>query len=241
MSELLNRISTGTIERPVSLLIHGPAGCGKSTFASGAPDPLFIDVDNRTAHLDVKRIKPDSWEEIIAVFRHVVKGEIVCKTLVLDTLDQAELLLHAHLCALHNVSSIEEVGGGYGKGFSIALQEWRRVGVALDAVRGRGINVVLLAHSADKAHKNALGEDYARIEVALDKRATGFLSQRVDAIGYASFDTVVVKSKDGRTRAKSSGKVTLSFAPNPAVTTKRFGRFPEACELTWAALVAGPK
>jgi hypothetical protein len=241
MSELLSRITTGAVERPVSLIVHGGPGVGKSTFAAGAPDPLFIDCDNRTAHLDVKRIAPTGWEDILEIFRLVARGELPCKTIVIDTLDHAEMLLWAHLVAVAGVTTIEEVGGGYGKGYIAALGEWRRLAAGMDAVRARGVNVVMLAHSADKGHKNAVGEDYARIEVALDKRATGFLSQRVDAIGYAAFDTVVVKNKEGRAKAKTSGNTTLSFKPSAAVATKRFARFPEACALTWEALMAGPK
>lgn len=238
MSEILSRVSTGVVDRPISVLIHGPAGCGKSTFAAGAPDPLFIDCDNRSAHLDVKRIKPDSWEDVIGIFRHVAKGELVCKTLVVDTLDHAELLLHAHLATLHNVATVEDIGGGWQKGYVAALSEWRRFSVASDAVRQRGVNLVMLAHSADRKRKNATGEDYATVDIALDTRATKFLSQRVDGIGYANFDTLIVKSEKGPARAKTTGKVTLSFAPSAAITTKRFAKFPESCALTWEAFTS---
>lgn len=239
MSDLLSRITTGTVERPVSLIVHGAPGTGKSTFAAGAPDPLFIDVDNRTAHLNVRRIKPESWEEILEVFRLVAKGDIKCGTLVIDTLDHAELLLHAHLCKQHNVNTIEEVGGGYGKGLVAALGEWRRLAVGFDAIRARGVGLVLLAHSADKVFKNAAGDDYSRVELKLDKRAHGFLRERVDAVGYAAFDTIIVKTKDGKSKAKTTGKVTLSFAPSAAIETKRFSKYPASCALTWADFTAG--
>ncbi len=235
MSDLLSRISAGAIERPISVIVHGPAGCGKSTFAAGAPDPVFIDCDNRTAHLDVRRIVPEVWDEILEVFRLVAKGELKCGTIVIDTLDHAELILHRDLCKLHSVTTIEEVGGGYGKGYVTALGEWRKLGVAMDAVRARGVNVVLLAHSADKTFKNATGDDYARVEIKLDRRAHGFLRERVDGVGYAAFDTIIVKNKEGKTKAKSTGKVSLSFAPSAAIETKRFAKFPESCALSWEA------
>lgn len=228
-------ITTGIVERPHSLLIHGAPATGKSTFASGAPDPIFIDVDSRTSHLNVRRVVPTSWDEILEVFRLVAKGELKAGTIVVDTIDHAEMLLFKALCEEHSVPTIEDVGGGYQKGYVAALSYWRRFAVAMDSVRAKGVSVILLAHSADKGHKNATGEDYSRIEVAIDRRAIGFLSQRVDGVGYASFDTVLVKTKDGRFKARSTGKVTLSFAPSAAVQTKRFARYPEKCELTWAA------
>lgn len=239
MSDLLSRVTTGTVDRPHSILIHGVAGCGKSTFASKFDDPLFIDTDNRTAHLPVKRIVPTGWDDIIEIFRHVARGELACKTVVVDTIDHAELMLHASICAEQGVTTIEEVSGGYGKGLVHALTYWRKFGSAMDAVRARGVNVVLLAHSADKTHKNVTGEDYGRVEIKLDKRASGFLRERVDAVGYASFDTVIVTSeKTKRTRAKTTGKATLSFAPSAAIDTKRFARYPEKCEFTYEAFTA---
>jgi hypothetical protein len=233
MSDLLNRISTGAIERPVSVIVHGSPGVGKSTFAAGAPKPFFIDCDNRTAHLDVKRIKPESWEDVLGVFRLVAKGELECSTLVVDTLDHAEILMHRDLCKAHEVSTIEEVGGGYGKGYVAALGEWRRFGVAMDAIRARGVGLVLLAHSQVKVFQNPSGENYERFELKLDKRAHNFLRERVDGVGYASFATTVVKGKDDKFKAKSSGKATLTFAPSAAVETKRFSKFPLNCDLNW--------
>jgi hypothetical protein len=232
---LLDRIQSGIVERPVSLVVHGGPGVGKSTFAAGAPDPFFIDTDNRTAHLNVRRLKPDSWEEVLEVFRLVAKGELKCGTLVVDTLDHAEILLHRDLCKAHNVTTIEDVGGGYGKGYVAALGEWRKFGVAMDAIRARGVGLVLLAHSQVKVFQNPTGENYERFELKLDKRAHNFLRERVDAVGYAAFDTIIVKDKADKAKAKGSGKATLSFKPSPACETKRFSKFPEACALTWEA------
>ncbi len=241
MSDLLSRIQTGIVDRPISLMVHGGPGVGKSTFASGAPEPFFVDTDNRTAHLDVRRVKPDSWEDVLEVFRLAAKGELKCKTLVVDTIDHAELLMHRDLCKQHSVGTIEEVGGGYGKGYVVALGEWRRLALGMDAVRARGIGVILLAHSQVKTFKNPAGEDYDRWELKLDKRAHNFLRERVDGVGFAEFETVTVKTKTGQTKAKGSGRAVLRFTPHPAYESKRYAAFPETCPLDWEAFAEGPR
>lgn len=232
---ILDRVVAGPVERPISLMVHGGPGVGKSTFAASAPDPFFIDTDNRTAHLDVRRVKPDSWEDVLEVFRLVAKGELKCSTLVVDTLDHAEILLHRDLCTQHNVPTIEDIGGGYGKGYVAALTEWRRFGVAMDAVRARGVGLLLLAHSQVKVFQNPAGDNYERFELKLDKRAHNFLRERVDGVGYAAFETSIVKSKDGKAKGKTSGRAVLTFAPSAAFESKRFAKFPAACELSWEA------
>jgi hypothetical protein len=237
VSDILARITAGAIDRPISLMVHGGPGVGKSTFAAGAPDPLFIDTDNRTAHLEVRRFRPDTWEEVLETFKAVAKGELKCGTLVVDTLDHAEILMHRDLCKAHNVQTIEEVGGGYGKGYVTALGEWRRFGVAMDAIRARGVGLVLLAHSQVKVFQNPSGENYERFELKLDKRAHNFLRERVDGVGHASFATTVIKGKDDKFKAKTSGKATLTFAPSAAVETKRFSKFPLNCDLSWSSFL----
>ncbi len=241
MSDLLSRVQTGIVDRPISVLVHGGPGCGKSTFAAGSPDPVFIDADNRSAHLNVRRYIPSSWDDVLDGFRLAAKGELKCGTLVVDTLDQVELLLWKDLAAKHNVETIEDVGGGWQKGYVAALAEWRRLCAAIDAVRARGINTVLVAHSQVKTFQNPAGENYDRWEVQLDKRAHKLLTARVDGVGFAAFDTVIVKSKEGKAKAKSSGIARLSFAPSAACETKRFARFPESCELSWSAFTGAGK
>ena len=37
-------ITKGTVQKPYKVVVYGPEGIGKSTFASHFPDPLFIDT-----------------------------------------------------------------------------------------------------------------------------------------------------------------------------------------------------
>lgn len=80
-------ISKGIVLRPQKVVVYGPEGIGKSTFASHFPDPLFLDIEDSTSQLDVKRI-PDinSWAMLMGIIEEVTK-EKPCKTLVIDTAD----------------------------------------------------------------------------------------------------------------------------------------------------------
>ena len=56
-------ITSGKIESAKKVVIYGPEGIGKSTFAAQFPNPLFIDTEGSTKYMDVRRMdKPTSWE-----------------------------------------------------------------------------------------------------------------------------------------------------------------------------------
>ena len=60
-------ITQGKIKSAQKVVVYGPEGIGKSTFASKFPSPLFIDTEGSTKKLDVRRFdKPTSWAMLLA-------------------------------------------------------------------------------------------------------------------------------------------------------------------------------
>ena len=59
-------IIRGKIPCAKKVVIYGPEGIGKSTFASQFPDPVFIDTEGSTNSMDVARLpKASSWQMIL--------------------------------------------------------------------------------------------------------------------------------------------------------------------------------
>ena len=55
-------IIRGKIQSAKKVVIYGPEGIGKSTFASQFPEPVFIDTEGSTKDMDVARFeKATSW------------------------------------------------------------------------------------------------------------------------------------------------------------------------------------
>ena len=55
------KIITGKQERYQKIVVYGPEGIGKSTFAAHFPKPLFIDTEASTAHMNVRRLGRYLW------------------------------------------------------------------------------------------------------------------------------------------------------------------------------------
>ena len=119
---LLSKVTKGKLKRPKIVLIFGVDGCGKSTFGSQAPNPIFIGAEEGTSHLDVSRFpQPKKWADVINSMTSLKTEAHDYKTLVVDSLDWIEPILHKEICLEYGVNSIEKAAGGYGKGYAEAV------------------------------------------------------------------------------------------------------------------------
>lgn len=85
------QITRGIIKSAKKVVIYGPEGIGKTTFASQFPEPIFIDTEGSTKALDVARLpKPTSWTMLFEEIRYIMAHPEGCCTLVIDTIDWAE-------------------------------------------------------------------------------------------------------------------------------------------------------
>jgi hypothetical protein len=241
MAGLLGKISTGKIDRAPRLIVHGEAGVGKSTFAAGFPGALLLDCEQRTGHLDVSRIDITSWEELIGALKELIVSDHEYETVVIDTLDHAEMLIHDSLCRAAGVKSIDDVGGGYGRGYTAALNEWRKFVHGVEALRKRNIGVVMLAHSHIKTFKNPVGEDYDKWQLKMNTKSANFLREISDAVGFAHFEDFTEEDNKKNHKAQTTGDRMLAFSHSPAYESKRGINLPDEVELSYEAFMEGRK
>ena len=143
------QITRGRKARAQKVVIYGPEGIGKSSFASQFPDPVFIDTEGSTDNMDVARMdKPTSWTMLKNEISFIKANPGACKTLVIDTIDWAEQLAVDYVCSQHQKNGIEDFG--WGKGYTYVQEEIGRLLNSLSELVDNGINVVLTAHAQIK-------------------------------------------------------------------------------------------
>ena len=143
------QITRGRKARAQKVVIYGPEGIGKSSFASQFPDPVFIDTEGSTDNMDVARMdKPTSWTMLKNEIAFIKANSDACKTLVIDTIDWAEQLAVSYVCSQHQKNGIEDFG--WGKGYTYVQEEIGRLLNSLSELVDIGINVVLTAHAQIK-------------------------------------------------------------------------------------------
>ena len=226
-------ITKGKIARAQKVVIYGPEGIGKSSLAARFPDPVIIDTEGGTAHMDVRRIdKPQSWEELLAIVKEVAATPGICKTLVIDTADWAEQLITTYLCNKYKQNSIESFG--YGKGYTYMAEEFARLLSACDLCIASGIHVVITAHAKMRKFEqpDEMGA-YDRWEMKLSKQTAPLLKEWCDMLLFCNYQTFVVTSENDTKKAQG-GKRVIYTAHHPAWDAKTRVAMPEVIDLDYA-------
>lgn len=232
-------ITTGKISRAQKIVLYGPEGIGKTTFAASAPDPLFIDTEKGTAHLDVKRIDPapDSWSMLLRYVKEVIADPGVCSTLVIDTADWAERLCVDHVLMEKDIKSIEDPG--YGKGYTYIKEEFGRLLDLLSDLVDAGVNVLVTAHAQIRKFEqpDELGA-YDRWELKLSRQCSPLLKEWADLLLFANYKTIVVKpdKREGGHAKAQGGKRVMYTAHTPAWDAKNRCGLAEELPLDFSAI-----
>lgn len=238
----LSNVTRGRIQEPLRMVLYGTEKIGKSTFAANAPNCIFLGAESGTAELDVARFPTaETWQQLFDAIEVLKTSEHAYQTLAVDTLDWIEPLCHQAACVENKKKSIEDFG--YGKGYIVALEYWRRLLSELESLQSaRKIHVILLAHAVVKTFKNPEGDDYERYNLKIHEKASGLIKEWVKIVGFANHETIAVPKGDQGKRAKG---VDLASNPNTRylylerrAAYDAGNRFclPEKLPLDWAAM-----
>lgn len=225
-------IIKGRVKMPFNVILFGVPGIGKSswaagytdtdgTFHQGAPKPIFIGSEENDELVADRFPIPATYDEFIKQLTSLLADPMGYETVVVDTLDAIEKLLHKKILSSDpkQTGSMMAAFGGYGKAYDKAESELVHLRALLKSLRDKHkMNIILLAHSKKvKAVDTILGLEYDTYELNLHQKAQALFIDWVSAVLFANY---VSHAKDG---VNSDKVFAMGHGQRVLLTEKRPG------------------
>jgi len=259
MALSLNSIKKETILRAPRIIVLGVEKIGKTTFScgtrfengaiaeTGLNAPILIPAKGEEGadDLDVPMFPTcKTFNEVMEALGVLYTSDHEYKTIVLDSASAMEPLIWQAVCGAASAESIEAVGGGYGKGYTEAVNYWRQITEGLDALRSeKGMSSIIIGHVKVKRFDDPAGDSYDQYILDINEKAVNTLFRWADVILFCNTKVIVKKEDKGFGQEKKRGIDTTGGSrflftqkrpAHPGGGRGAYGRLPYELPLDWS-------
>lgn len=208
------QIVRGIQKQPVGAVIYGWEGIGKTSLAAQFPNPLILDVEGGSHHLDVARVECGTFADLMAAVIALGTDARGFQTIVIDSIDRAEQSLCQKVADDSDKRSIEDFG--FGRGYVMVAERMAKFLEACDHLLKCGLNVVLIAHAGVKRVSPPDQTDgFDRFELRMLKQTAPLVKEWADLLLFLNWDMRLVEGQDGKKKAVG-GKARKMYAERSA-------------------------
>lgn len=147
------------MKKKVKIVLYGAPGVGKSTFASKAPNPLYICSDGNFEWLDLPEengIEVSSWKEAKEIFAN---KELLDKyeTIVLDLTEDLFKWCEAEFVQKNKLEHVGDLG--FGKGYQITRDNFF---IEISKLISMDKNIIMIMHETTVVEKDRRGVEHTK-------------------------------------------------------------------------------
>lgn len=217
-------------------LVWGSPKCGKTTFASRFPGAVFIATEDGMKGVEAARWESEdgryvvqTWQEILDATKELLSVTPRPSMIVIDTLDNACLLIEQHFCKKYDVEFKNDGDLAFGKGNSLINGELRRYLLKLSSM---GVGIILISHTA-AVEKHGKKGQITVDQPSISEKVMPMILGMVDFTFYCTTDTYK-KSADSEPVTRH----VLYTRPAPThIAGHRIGNLPEVLPLSYFEFV----
>ena len=197
------KITKGKQLAPISILLHGEPGSGKSLFGHKFDTKSLFVGNECPNHYDCDKVNVSTWEDFLITLKEIREGKADnYKTIVIDTLDGMQDIMENDLLVKYRknmTDTIQTILGGYGKGTSLMASKFRSLITDYFVEIQKTKNIILISHSFEKTLMLKNKDTYNCIAPNLIKGVNQLFERYVDCIFYFERVNESFGEKEGRT------------------------------------------
>lgn len=241
---LLATLGPKTTTLPPRGVIAGVPGIGKTTFVCSSVHPAVIACERGLVGMEhIPQFEPSSYADVVKFLDECIgAASVPFETLAIDTLDALETMTYAAVVAEAaatnpKVKAIEDVGGGYGKGYMRGREFLEGVLQRLDAINKKHeVAIWITSHTGVKTNKQPDGVEFNHWGLKGNDKFNSIVLGWADMVLFANFQ--VFQSGDKKDKKAVGGDRVLYTEKSPQWEAKnRFG-LPAEMPMEWSTLAA---
>ena len=229
-------ITRGRTDPPARVVIYGPPGIGKSTWAASCTGALALDYERGLEHIGCDRVLgADTWGGSVTLVQAAL-AEPGYRALVIDTADRLEDQAAAAVCRDGGKKTLSDFK--WGDGFHALSARWREL---LSVLEGAEREVVLVAHQAKVGVTDPELGRYDGFTAQLSKGVWSQTFRWADGVFYASYDKTLYTPQGEAPRTGQmilSGQRVLRTQSGTGFEAKNRWNLPAVLPLDYAAFAA---
>lgn len=184
-------ITKGRNIKPPRIVLYGVEGIGKSDFGASSLNPVFIPTEDGIDELDVASFpKATEYDDVEKYLDFIENNETEHKTLVIDSADWTERLIHQKISKQRNVTNISDIG--YQAGYDLAADTWFKLLGRLTDIRDKkNMAIVIIAHAEINKFNSPNTEPYDRYQLKLHKKSAPLVYEWADTVLFANYKVYI--------------------------------------------------